>query len=151
VFWVGVWGLLIGPGLIYAVRKSSQLVLRFLRFLRLTDLESEGMGLGDVDLLAMIGAFMGWRAAILTFFLAPFFGLAHASWKILRNLHKKWFHRGQLSSADHEMPFGPYLSMAAATLLLLWPWIWRGWAKRLFGTFFVIFWWMFGVYVDFPE
>ena len=37
------------------------------------------MGFGDVTLMAMIGAFLGWQAAVLTFFLAPFFGLAHAA------------------------------------------------------------------------
>ena len=84
-------------------------------------------------------------------FLAPFFGLVHAAWKLLRNLKKKWLSRGQLSIADHEMPFGPYLSMAAATLLLLWPWLWRGWARNLFATLSVIFWWMFGIYVDLPD
>src|SRR5437764_7165772 len=61
-FWVGVWGLVVGAVLIRGVRKSAEIVLRFLRVLRLTQLE-EGMGLGDVDLLAMIGAFMGWEAA----------------------------------------------------------------------------------------
>jgi leader peptidase (prepilin peptidase)/N-methyltransferase len=148
-FWVGVWGLVVGAVLIRAVRKSAEIVLRLFRFFGLTQLE-EGMGLGDIDLLAMIGAFMGWQAAVLTFFLGPFFGLAHAVWKLVRLLKKKWFDRGQLSIADHEMPFGPYLSMAAAILLLLWPWVWRGWAKRVFDTLFVIFWWMFGVYVDLP-
>jgi leader peptidase (prepilin peptidase)/N-methyltransferase len=108
------------------------------------------MGIGDVDLLGMIGAFMGWQAAVLTFFLAPFFGLAHAVWRILRNLEKKWLRRGQLSVADHEMPFGPYLSMAAATLVLVWPWFWRGWAQGLFGTVYVIFWWMLGINVNPP-
>ncbi len=50
---------------------------------------------GDVY---MIGAFMGWQAAVLTFFLGPFFGLAHALGKLVRLLKKKWFDRGQLSS-----------------------------------------------------
>jgi leader peptidase (prepilin peptidase)/N-methyltransferase len=146
-FWVGLWGLVVGVALIHAVRKASDLVLRLLRALRLTQLE-EGMGLGDVDLLGMIGAFMGWQAVLLTFFLAPFFGLAQAAWKMLRNLKKKWLRRDQLSVADHEMPFGPYLSMAAATLVLVWPWFWRGWAKALFNGLYVIFWWRFGIYVN---
>ena len=76
-----------GPGgrqcLVRGVRLISEIVLRLLRFSRLTEIE-EAMGLGDVDLLAMIGAFMGWRAAILTFFLAPFFGLVHAAWKLMQ-------------------------------------------------------------------
>lgn len=149
-FWVGVSGLVVGSVLVRGVRASAEIVLRFLRFFRLTQIE-EGMGLGDIDLLAMIGAFMGWRAAILTFFLAPFFGFVPAAWKLIKNLEKKWLGRGQLSIADHEMPFGPYLSMAAATLLLVWPWIWRVWARNLFGELYVIFWGMLGIYVDHPS
>ncbi len=148
-FWVGAWGVVAGSLLVRGVRLASGSVLFILRALKRTDIE-EAMGLGDVNLLAMIGAFMGWRAAVLTFFLAPFFGLAHAAWKLMGILKKKWF-GDQLSVADHEMPFGPYLSMAAATLLLLWPWIWSGWASKLFGSLFVIFWWMLGIYVDEPS
>ena len=44
----------------------------------------EAMGFGDVTLMAMIGAFLGWQAAVLTFFLGAFFGLAHAFWKLVR-------------------------------------------------------------------
>jgi leader peptidase (prepilin peptidase)/N-methyltransferase len=148
-FWVGFWGLVAGSVVVRGVRLASGLVLGLLRFMKRTEIE-EAMGLGDVDLLAMIGAFMGWRAAVLTFFLAPFFGLAHAAWKMIHNLEKKSAGGGQLSIADHEMPFGPYLSMAAATLLLVWPWIWSGWASKLFGSLYVIFWWMLGIYVDEP-
>ncbi len=82
----------------------------------------EAMGFGDVTLMGMIGAFLGWQAAVLTFFLAPFLGLAHAAWKLLKYL-KKRISGGQLSGADREIPYGPYLSMAAATLFFLWKWI----------------------------
>ena len=108
------------------------------------------MGFGDVTLLGMIGAFLGWQAAVLTFFLAPFFGLAHAAWKLLIYL-KKRLGGGQLSSADREIPYGPYLSMAAATLLFAWPYLWRGWAAGLFRTLYVIFWWILGINVDLPD
>ena len=47
-------------------------------------LRREAMGFGDVTLMAMIGAFLGWQAAVLTFFLGPFFGLAHALWKLVQ-------------------------------------------------------------------
>jgi leader peptidase (prepilin peptidase)/N-methyltransferase len=140
--WSGLVGLVVGAGLILAVRKISDVVLAFLRFLKRTEL-TEGMGLGDLTLMGMIGAFLGWRAAVLTFFFAPFFGLVEAVWKLVRKYRKR--RRGdQLSSADREMPFGPYLSMAAATLVFSWPWLWRVWAAELFHALYVIFWWMLG-------
>ena len=70
--WVGLEGLLVGAGLTQFVRKSASFALR-----------REAMGFGDVTLMGMIGAFMGWQAAVLTFFLAPFLGLAHAAWKLI--------------------------------------------------------------------
>jgi len=136
--WVGLWGLAVGAGLTQAVRLTASFLLR-----------REAMGFGDVTLLGMIGAFLGWQAAVLAFFLAPFFGLAHAAWKLLKSL-RKWFGGGQLSSADRELPFGPYLSMAAACLLLLWPTVWGGWAAGLFSTLYVVFWWILGVDVPPP-
>ncbi len=137
--WVGLCGLAVGAGLTQFVRLSASFLLR-----------REAMGFGDVTLLGMVGAFMGWQAAVLTFFLAPFFGLAHAAWKMLVYL-RKWLAGDQLSSADRELPFGPYLSMAAAGLLFLWPWVWGRWAASLFSTLYVIFWWLLGVDVPPPH
>jgi len=62
--------------------------------------ETESMGGGDVKLLAMVGAFLGWKIALLTFFIAPFFG---ASVGLFNILVKK----------DHTIPYGPFLSLAA--------------------------------------
>lgn len=69
------------------------------------------MGFGDVILLAMIGSFLGWQAAAIVFFLAPLFALVTVllSWIFLRN---------------REIPFGPYLSLAAVVVLLFWKEIW---------------------------
>src|SRR5262249_31165650 len=147
-FWIGLVGLAIGCGIILLVRQCAEIVLLVLRVLRLTEMK-EGMGLGDLTLLGMIGAFMGWQAAILTFFLAPFFGLGQAVWKLINKI-KKWMQGRQLTSLDREMPFGPYLSMAAAALLFLWPKLWKGWALGLFDAIYVIFWSMLGVNVDRP-
>ena len=71
------------------------------------------MGFGDVTLMGMIGAFLGWQAAVLTFFAGAFFGLAHAVWKLSIYV-RKWMRGEKLSTADRELPFGPYLSMGAA-------------------------------------
>jgi len=132
-FVVGMTGLLVGGGLVWGVRIAAGLALR-----------REAMGFGDVTLLAMIGAFLGWQAAVLTFFLAPFFGLLPALAKLIGVTWKAI--RGRKSSgADHELPFGPYLSMAALTLTLGWPWIWSGWAKNLFAAFPVVFYYVLGL------
>lgn len=130
---VGVLGLAVGAGLTQAVRMSAGFLLG-----------REAMGLGDVTLLGMVGAFLGWQAAVLTFFLAPFFGLAHAAWKMLIYLRKR-LGGAQLSSADREIPYGPYLSMAAAALLFAWPVVWGGWARGLFRSFYEVFWWLMGI------
>jgi leader peptidase (prepilin peptidase)/N-methyltransferase len=132
-FMVGLTGLLVGGGLIWFVRVFAPLIFR-----------REAMGFGDVTLMGMIGAFMGWRAAVLTFFLAPFFGLGHAAWKLARVV-VKWLRGEKTSTADHEVPYGPYLSMAAVALLLSWPWFWEKWAKSYFATLSMLFWWMLGV------
>lgn len=62
--------------------------------------ETESMGGGDVKLLAMIGAFLGWKCALLTFFIAPFFGAVIG---LVNMLVKK----------DHTIPYGPFLSLSA--------------------------------------
>ena len=56
----GLAGMVIGGGLVWLVRILASAVLH-----------REAMGFGDVTLLAMIGAFLGWQAAVVVFFLAP--------------------------------------------------------------------------------
>jgi leader peptidase (prepilin peptidase)/N-methyltransferase len=63
----------------------------------------DGMGLGDVKMLAMIGAFLGWQQVIVVLFLASiagaFVGIALATMKG-RSLHS-------------HLPFGTFLAVAA--------------------------------------
>ena len=120
-FWVGILGMFAGAGVTQTVRIVGSLAFR-----------KEAMGFGDVTLMAMIGAFLGWQAALLTFFIAPFFGLSHALWKMLLFV-AKYLTGKRSSAADREIPFGPYLSMAALSLMLSWQWLWRVWAKELFA------------------
>lgn len=119
---VGLLGWAVGGGLVWSVRIVAGLAFR-----------REAMGFGDVTLLAMIGAFLGWQAAILTFFLAPFFGLAHALGKTVRLVIR--FATGlKIRGVDRELPFGPYLSLAALSLMLAWPWLWKAWADTFFAN-----------------
>jgi leader peptidase (prepilin peptidase)/N-methyltransferase len=62
------------------------------------------MGGGDVKLLAMIGAFIGWQRALLTFFLAPFLGIIVSVVTLIKK-------------NDHTIPYGPFLSIAALVSL----------------------------------
>jgi leader peptidase (prepilin peptidase)/N-methyltransferase len=67
----------------------------------------EGMGGGDVKLLAMIGAFLGWRAILFTLFCASCAGsLVGVSTMIYQN-----------SDSKLAIPFGPFLSFGALCYL----------------------------------
>lgn len=91
-------GYLVGGSVVWVVR-----ILGTLGFGR------EAMGLGDVHLLAAIGAVLGWYVPIVVFFLAPFSGLLwFALSKGLMAVFKK---------AQRELPYGPHL--AVATLVVL--------------------------------
>jgi leader peptidase (prepilin peptidase)/N-methyltransferase len=136
---VGVLGLVVGGGLTWGFRSVFSAVFR-----------REAMGLGDVMLMGMVGGFLGWQVAVLTYFIAPFLALGHVLWKISKNV-KKRLSRTKLSSTDRELPYGPYLSMAAASLFLAWPWLYWFWAQNFFGTLYVIFWWMLGIDADPPR
>ena len=110
-------GILIGGGIIYFTGKAFDLVYFKLLKKGPIDGETESMGGGDVKLLAMIGAFLGWKMTVLTFFLAPLFG---AIVGILNLIIKK----------QHAIPYGPFLSLAAFISLL--------WTDRIFELIFLI-------------
>ncbi len=89
-------GLLLGGGLFYLVAVLSLAILK-----------KEGMGGGDIKLIAMIGAFLGWQAVLLTIFLAALSGSIVGVSMILM----KGRNRADL------IPFGPYLALGAMTTL----------------------------------
>jgi leader peptidase (prepilin peptidase)/N-methyltransferase len=93
-------GIIVGGGIIYLTGFLFDLV--YFKLLKKPPVEGEthSMGGGDVKLLAMIGAFLGWRQAIFTFFLAPFLGIGIG----LVNLCIR---------KVHILPYGPFLSLAA--------------------------------------
>jgi len=67
--------------------------------------QKEALGLGDVKLMAMIGAFFGWKVVLVAFFLAPFLGLLYGLPMLL--MHD-----------EHVMPYGPFLSLGAVLALV---------------------------------
>lgn len=99
-------GILFGGGILYLTGKGFDLVYFKLLKKPPIDGETESMGGGDIKLLAMIGAFLGWKAAILTFFIAPLFGTVVG---MVNLLIKK----------EHTIPYGPFLA-GAAFLTIFW-------------------------------
>lgn len=80
--------------------------------------KKEAMGGGDVKLMAMIGAFLGWKLAMLAFFVAPVFGSITGI--ILRVKHGR-----------ETIPYGPYLSLGALVSIL--------WGERILRFLFYRF------------
>jgi leader peptidase (prepilin peptidase)/N-methyltransferase len=97
-------GIVTGAGLIYVTGWLFDLI--YFKLLKNPPIngETESMGMGDVKLLAMIGAFLGAPRTMLTFFIAPFFGAVIG---IITLITKK----------DHTIPYGPFLSLAALIAL----------------------------------
>jgi hypothetical protein len=87
-------GIFISGGMIFLCGVIGKLVFR-----------KDTMGFGDVKLMGVIGGFLGWKLAVATFFLAPFFGLLFGM-------------PGLISKKGKIIPYGPFLSLAAFICLL---------------------------------
>jgi leader peptidase (prepilin peptidase)/N-methyltransferase len=72
----------------------------------------EAMGIGDVKFMAALGGFLGWQPLLLTFFMAPLLGSVVGLIYMAR-------------TKDHHIPYGPFLSIAAAVTML--------WGGRIFA------------------
>ncbi len=91
-------GLLLGGGFLYAVAAGYQLLTG-----------REGMGGGDIKLLAMIGTFVGWTGVLTTLLLASFSGALVGGGLILLGR----------SDGRTPIPFGPFLALGATCALFL--------------------------------
>ena len=89
-------GFIVGGGSLFLVATVYQWLFK-----------REGMGGGDVKLLAMIGAFLGWKAVILTILLGSLIGSIIGI--IIMVLKGKDF--------KYAIPFGPFLSLGAVIAL----------------------------------
>ena len=76
------------------------------------------MGGGDIKLLAMIGAFIGWKGVLLTIFMASAIGTLVGMIAMLK----------EKKNMKMRIPFGPFLALGAVIFiffgneLILWYW-----------------------------
>ena len=96
-------GLAVGGGVVWSIRIVATWALRI-----------EAMGFGDVTLMAMIGAFVGWQAALIAFFLSPFAAIAIV---VIRYIFTR----------DTYTPFGPYLCAGTMLSIFFWDRIFNYW------------------------
>ena len=86
---------------------TGTFLLRAIRFTYGLGRGIEGMGLGDADLMMMVGAFWGWQLVIAAFFLAVipafFFGILQL-----------------FSKGEQAFPFGPSLAISSVATFYCW-------------------------------
>jgi leader peptidase (prepilin peptidase)/N-methyltransferase len=99
----------------------------------------EGMGMGDVKMMAMVGAFLGVRGAFVTILIGTLLGslvgigmvslLFTFGWR--RNLAERAHRRGLGSltklrwtlAAEYQLPLGSFLGIAALLVVYALPWV----------------------------
>lgn len=70
----------------------------------------EGVGFGDVKMMLMVGAFLGWAGTLVTIFLASLLGSIYGVTLMLLTRER-----------NPKLPFGSFLSLAALVVLLFLP------------------------------
>lgn len=93
-----LFGVLLGGGILYAIAWAYYLWRR-----------EEGLGMGDVKMLAMIGAFLGWKAVLVTLVFASFSGALIGVALIASQ-------RGGMKLA---LPFGTFLALGALVAMFV--------------------------------
>jgi leader peptidase (prepilin peptidase)/N-methyltransferase len=92
----GLIGLLVGGGILW-----------FLAWISPYLFGKEGMGGGDIKLLAMIGAFLGWKPALMTIMMGSLLGSLVGVSLIAARVIKR----------EDYIPFGPFLVVGAVVTL----------------------------------
>jgi leader peptidase (prepilin peptidase)/N-methyltransferase len=91
-----LFGILAGGGALFVVAFGYEFITK-----------REGMGGGDIKLLAMIGGFFGWKSLLFILLASSFTGAVIGVFVIL-------FKKGDMKYA---VPFGPFLSFAAVAYI----------------------------------
>lgn len=99
-----VIGIAVGGGMMYLLGVVGKMAFK-----------KEAVGGGDVKLMAMMGAFLGWKLVLFTFFLAPVLGSGVAIYM-------------KLKYKAETLPYGPYLALGAMISVL--------WGEKILGAAF---------------
>jgi len=103
-------GIVVGGGVLFTIAEVYYRVRH-----------EEGLGMGDVKMLAMVGAFLGWQLTLLTLMLASFSGTLIGLGLIVTS-------RGGLKYA---LPFGTFLALGAAAAATIGPGLLRWYLGHL--------------------
>ncbi|MFA5271623.1 MAG: prepilin peptidase [Candidatus Omnitrophota bacterium] len=101
--YISLKALIFGLGFTYLFKFFGDIFINmYLAFRKKESIEGEkeSLGLGDVDFMGLVGVYLGMKAVIVVFFLAPFFALAYSF-------------VGMFFKKSHLIPYLPYLSLAA--------------------------------------
>ncbi|OED35605.1 hypothetical protein AB834_04575 [PVC group bacterium (ex Bugula neritina AB1)] len=91
-----IYGMIMGGGVIYIIGTLGSLAFK-----------KEAMGGGDLKMMAMVGAFLGWKSIGFILFFSSFLGTIF-SLLLIRLKSKK---------ISDEIPFGPYLALGSFLML----------------------------------
>jgi leader peptidase (prepilin peptidase)/N-methyltransferase len=108
-----LYGILAGAGALFLIGKTYELIQK-----------REGIGMGDVKLAAMIGAFLGWKAVVFVFVLSSLLGSVIGIFLMIFAKH----------GLRSQIPYGPFLSLGAILQLFFGQEILRAyfnWVQRL--------------------
>jgi leader peptidase (prepilin peptidase)/N-methyltransferase len=83
--------------------------------------KKEGLGMGDVTMMLMIGAYLGWRLTLFALILASFAGALFGGVFIL--IKKK--------DLQYALPFGSFLAAASFAALL--------WGEKIINSYFSLY------------
>ncbi len=90
-------GLAVGGGIVWVIRIIASWAMRM-----------EAMGFGDVTLMAMIGAVIGWQGSLAAFFVSPMAAIAIVLIQFI-------------ITRESRVPFGPYLCAGTMITIIFWP------------------------------
>ncbi len=112
-------GVVLGGGILYGLDKLTVLVAK-----------KRGMGFGDVKLLAMLGAFLGWKSIFIIIMIASLIGSVIGVTLLV--IQKRTGPQTEgAPQGGHYLPFGPYLALAGLLYLFFGEWMIAAYANFL--------------------